>query len=226
MKLMKPALREIVREIFKTVEESPFTEAELDAHAKAFGEIIQTDSATELCKDPLAKIAREKLWYPLREFWAMKNTLPKTVTPEIKLDLSLFPKTHTLPPLAMYKDLRELDISGTLIRNLSGLATGAKNLERLIGEHVALSTGEGLGELTNLTELTLSKASFTSLPGLEKMTKLRLVSLSDIPLETLDPLLALPALKRLKITNTTVPIKDPSKVIEALRAKGVQVFIN
>lgn len=238
MKLLKQTLRTIVCEIYKTVDKSPFTEEELDAHTQVMAEKYNEKHYPEayirnLYDYPFASDARAKLWYPLRDYAGAKKYMEDLYGyGSTHMSLFDFPDLLVIPPTRDW-DGKKVDISYTNLVSVKGLKTRKWGNENEITQqyqfsftcaHGKLSSLENIGK-TDVTDITLIDCPhLTSLSGIEGGRVLEKVTLVDIPLDTLHPLLELPRLKFLSITRVDGYINDPSNVLSQLMSKGVKVM--
>ena len=119
-----------------------------------------------------------------------------------ELDLSYTLVTE-LTPLAGLTNLKELDLSGTPVTELTPLA-GLTNLQKLWLINTPVTEFKPLASLTNLKELNLFGTQVTELTPLAGLANLKELSLSLTPVTKLKPLARLTNLEILTLSYTQV----------------------
>src|SRR6202035_326924 len=108
-----------------------------------------------------------------------------------------------LTPLQKLTTLQDLNISLSQVKDLHAIE-GLKGLDRLDVSHTLIGDDDmkSIGNLVNLTELTLDEDQITDLTPVANLTKLTLLSIKKTGVKSLAPLAQLKTLKKLYIADT------------------------
>lgn len=126
----------------------------------------------------------------------------------------------SLTPLFRFRDLRVLNISGTQITSLDGIAHFAQ-LELLYADFCSIAELAPLAALSKLRALDLSCSfvDFHDMTPLGQLSSLERLYLAQTSTDSIGCLLALPRLKLLSLANTLVSQAE----IAAFRAQRPDV---
>jgi Leucine-rich repeat (LRR) protein len=127
----------------------------------------------------------------------------KNITAIQQMDLSNNPYIQSIDPLAQLLTLRQLDISGTSVSDL----TPIRNLTELVelqAANTAITDLQPLKYSSHLEILNLSNTRVNNIAVVERMTNLKKMNLSGTPVTDFAPLVALTGLLEADLSNTKI----------------------
>jgi internalin A len=129
-----------------------------------------------------------------------------------------------LTPLQKLTTLQDLNLSLSQVKDLHAIE-GLKGLDRLDVSHTLIGDDDlkSIGNLVNLTELTLDEDQITDLAPIAGLTKLTLLSIKKTGVKSLVPLAQMKALKKLYIADTGVSDITP---VQPMMSLGMKLFQN
>lgn len=132
-------------------------------------------------------------------------------------------EVRDISPLVHAKELRELMIVSTPIRNLSVLNEIGSSLKWLAVHHTLVRDFSPLSHCPNITMLWLSAAHLSEIPDLSSLKKLTQLTLDDNDISSLEPLEQLNRLEAISLENNQIvdltALKDHDRLYR-LNLKG------
>ena len=139
----------------------------------------------------------------------------KRILQSRRLDLSDNPSLTDLTPVSKLTQLKELNISGTILSDLIPIRN-LTHLEVLHCQNTRIDDLSPLKYAVSLRELNCAKTRISSLDILKDFPELSKLDASQTFVEDLSPLASLKKLKELLINETWVGDLNPLKNLEAL----------
>lgn len=129
-----------------------------------------------------------------------------------------------LTPIQKLTTIEDLNVSMSKVSNLHAIE-GLKRLDRLDVSHTRIDDEDvkSIGNLVNVTELTLDDNKITDLSPIAALTKLTLLSIKNTQVTSLQPLAGIKTLKKLYINGSNVTDITP---VQTATQNGLKIFNN
>jgi Leucine-rich repeat (LRR) protein len=132
------------------------------------------------------------------------------------LDVSDYEEVDSLEPLIIFIDLKHLDLSNTMVRDISHLSSMITLKELNLSGNPLIDLSP-VSSLKQLLSLDISNTPVDKLDPLEELENLEHLNCSGTPVKKLNPIETLFQLRSLEINNTNIKNIKPLESLIALR---------